>query len=88
MPAGDAYSVYPEQDGTALESLRLVVFHEALQDMKAMKLCESFYGKDAVVKVIDETMGLETNFETCAKSAQTILSMREKINEMIKNATK
>ena len=88
VPAGDAFSVYPERDGTALESLRLVVFHEALQDMKAMKLCESFYGKDAVVKVIDDAMGLDVNFETCAKSADTILSMREKINTMIKNAVK
>ncbi|MBP3604973.1 MAG: DUF4091 domain-containing protein [Clostridia bacterium] len=83
---GDAYSVYPSHTGEALESLRIVVFYEALQDMKAMKLCEKYYGKAAVVKEIDAAIGTSVTFDTCAKSADAILKLREKINAMIKSA--
>ncbi len=85
VPAGDAHSVYPDQKGNALESIRIVVFYEALQDIKAMKLCEKYYGKEAVIKLIDEAIGTNVTFDTCAKYAGQILELREKINEMIKN---
>ena len=38
VPAGDCFSVYPAPDGTAYETMRIIVFYEALQDIKAMKL--------------------------------------------------
>ena len=86
---GDAFSVYPAQNGEALESLRIIVFHEALQDIKAMKLLESYIGKEAVVKLIDEAIGTNVTFDTCARKASQILSLREKVNELIKaNVTK
>lgn len=82
VPAGDTYSVYPAQNGDALESIRILSFHEALQDVRAMKLAESYYGKDAVVAALEEILG-EIKFSRCATDAATILSMREKINDMI-----
>ncbi len=85
VPAGDAFSVYPAQNGEALESLRITVFNEALADIKAMKLCEKYYGKEAVTKLIDEALGCDVTFDTCAKSADAILGLREKINQMIKD---
>lgn len=88
IPAGDAYSVYPAQNGEAWESLRLIVFAEALQDMKAMRLAERYCGRDAVVSLIDEALGGDVTFETCAKSAAQILELREKINLLIKKALK
>ncbi len=87
VPPGDAHSVYPAQNGDALESIRIIVFHEALQDIKAFKLCAKYYGKDAVVKIINEALGTDVTFDTCAKSADTILDLREKINSMIKEKT-
>ncbi len=86
FPAGDAFSVYPAPDGTAYESTRIIVFHEALQDRKAMKLCEQYYGKEAVVSAIEEVFGKSITFATCAKSAEMMLRVREKINAMIKKA--
>ncbi len=83
---GDAFSVYPSQNGEALESLRIIVFNEALQDMKAMRLCEKYYGKEKTVELIDEYIGADVDFDTCAKTADDLLSLREKINEMIKAA--
>ena len=85
VPAGDTFSVYPAPHGKVFESLRIVVFHDALQDMSAMKLCESLYSKEEVVKEIENIFGEELLFTTCAKTEATMLAIREKINEMIKN---
>lgn len=84
VPAGDPFSVYPAPHGQVYESLRIVVFHDALQDMRAMKLCESLYSKDEVVAEIEKIMGETLAFDVCAKSEKTMLKVRERINEMIK----
>lgn len=81
FPAGDAFSVYPGANG-AVASLRLKVFKEALQDMMALKLLESYIGKEEVLKLIDEEM--EVDFNTYPKRADYILSLREKVNSLIK----
>ena len=84
FPAGDAYSVYPGPNGEALESIRIIAHHQALTDIKAMKLCESLYSHDEVVKAIENAFGKEIRFDVCAKSADEMLAVREKVNEMIK----
>ena len=84
VPAGDTFSVYPGLRGQAIDSLRIVVFFHALQDMRAMKLCESLYSKAEVVAEIERIMGEELRFDVCAKSEATMLAVRERINEMIK----
>jgi len=88
VPAGDTYSVYPGPRGTALESIRIVVFHDALQDMQAMKLCESYYSKEEIVAKIEEVLGEALAFDVCAKSEDTMLKIRETVNQMIKEKTK
>ncbi len=82
VPAGDPFSVYPAQDGTAYESTRIIVFHEALEDVRAMKLCESFYGKERVVAEMEAIFG-EIRFDRCAKSAEMMLAVRARIDELI-----
>ena len=82
--AGDSFSVYPGPRGTCLESPRIKVFYEGLQDMRAMQLCESLYSHDEVVAAIEEAFGSEIRFDVCARSAEQMLAVREKINEMIK----
>ena len=86
VPAGDPFSVYPAQDGTALESLRLIVFHEALEDVRAMKLCASFYGKDFVVAEIDKVFGEPVTFSRCARTAKQMLAVRARIDQLIAEA--
>ncbi len=83
VPAGDTFSVYPGKDGQALESLRIVVFYEALQDMRAMKLAESLCGKDAVVEAIEAAFGGKIMFDKCAFSARQMLAVREAVNRLI-----
>ena len=86
VSAGDTYSVYPGKRGVALESTRIVVFHQGLQDMRAMQLCESYYGHEAVVAAIEEVLGETLLFTRCAYSSAEMLAIREKINAMIKDA--
>ncbi len=83
VPAGDTHSVYPSPDG-CLESLRILVFFEAITDMRAMQLCESLYGKERVVRELDEAFGEPIEFSRCATSSSQIHSVRERINALIK----
>lgn len=86
FPAGDAFSVYPAQDGSALESVRIISFYEALQDMRAFQLAESLCGRERVIEEIERAFGEEIRFDKCATSAEPLLKIREKINEMIAGA--
>jgi hypothetical protein len=82
VESGDAFVVYPGFDGKALESIRLVAFHEAIQDLRAMKLCESLYGHDAVVEAVEKVCG-EVRFDKCLTASEDMLAVRERINDMI-----
>ncbi len=86
VPGGDAFSVYPAPDGTAYESTRIIVFHEALQDVRAMKLAESLYGKERIIAEIEAVFGQEIRFDRCARSSDMMLAIRAKVNELIANA--
>ena len=88
FPAGDAFLVYPECDGTALESIRMAIFYEALQDIKAMKLAESLTSHATVVEAIEGVFGQSITFDTCTKSSEMMLAIREAVNGIIKNAVK
>ncbi len=85
VPAGDCFVVYPDQDGTPLESIRLITLEEAMQDVRAMQLAESLYSYDEVVAAIEEELGDGLNFKRCARSSDEMLRVRERINRMIKD---
>ncbi len=84
VPAGDAFSVYPGKDGTALESLRLLVFNDAIEDTRAMHLAESLYDKKTVVDAMEKALGREIAFNVCARSSAEMLAVREAVNALIK----
>ena len=84
VPAGDTYSVYPGVDGNALESLRIVVFYDAIQDIGAMKLAESFVGKEKVVEAIEKAFGGNIAFDTCARSTKQMQAVRDAVNDIIR----
>ena len=86
-PAGDCYSVYPGEDGP-IESLRIVVFTEALQDLRAMKLLESYIGKEKVVKLMEDMAGMEIKFDKYPHTSEYVLSFREAVNKLIKEQIK
>ena len=84
VPAGDCFSVYPAPDGTAYETMRIIVFYEALQDIKAMKLAEKLCGKETVINSIESAFGRAISFDECARTPDEILRIREAVNTLIK----
>ena len=77
FPGGDSFLVYPGEDGP-LESLRLKVFHHAMQDVQALELLESLAGREEALRVIDADNTL--TFRNYPHSAQALLDARERVN--------
>lgn len=83
FPSGDAFVVYPlDEDGEVVCSLRLYVFNEGFQDMRALKLLESLSDRETVIGLLEEVEG----FKSYPRNSQYIIQVRELINEKIKSA--
>lgn len=82
-PAGDTFSVYPAADGTALPSIRLKLFHDALQDLAALRLCESLYDKAFVLSLIEEH-DTPVTFADYPRDKTYLPRLREKVNAAIR----
>ena len=65
-----------------MPAIGLVVFNEALQDMRALELLEKFLGHDATVKFAEEILGEEICFNKCF-DAEKLLTLREAVNRKI-----
>ena len=86
VPAGDTFIVYPDADGTPLESIRIMTMEEAVQDIRAMHLAESYYSHEEVVGEMERALGDEITFERCARSADEMLRVRAAVDNMISRA--
>ncbi len=84
FPSGDAFVVYPGDNGVPLNSLRLKVFYDAVQDFNAMKLLESKIGREEVVKIIEKEAGYPITFKSYPHGNDFVLKTREAINKAIK----
>ena len=84
--AGDTFIVYPNNDGTPLESIRIMTIEEAMQDVRAMQLAEKYYSHDEIVSAMEKALGDEITFTRCAHNADEMLRVREAVNELIRRA--
>lgn len=82
FPSGDAFLVYPGEDGP-IDSIRSEVFFEALQDLRALQLLEQWIGKEKVLQLLEEDAG-SISFRNYPHDLQWLLEIRGKINTMIK----
>lgn len=87
FPSGDAFIVYPSVDGP-IESLRLEVFYEALQDLRALELLEGLIGREAVLDMLEEGLENPITFSQYPKEASWLLRKREQINKKILSCIK
>lgn len=78
-PSGDCFLVYPGQDGTAWESLRLNALREAIDDMRALSLYEARFGREATEKLIMEGVEGELTFTEYPTDPNYLPNLREKI---------
>ena len=81
--SGDSYVVYPGADGKPLCSLRLKVFHDALQDVRALNALEKLIGYDAALALIEEGLKKPLTFSNYPHSAAWLLDVRERVNRRI-----
>jgi hypothetical protein len=82
FPSGDPFVVYPG-DGDVVESLRLVVLHEGLQDMRALELLESLIGKKAVLRIVEQGLEHPLTFVEYPRGEEWLLDLRTRINAAI-----
>lgn len=86
--AGDGFSVWPAQNGEAYESLRIRVFAEALDDLRALRLCESIYGREYTLGLLEEGLERPLKFADYPRSGEYILKTREKIDRAVARGVK
>ena len=79
VPSGDTYLVYPSKDGKCLESIRLNAMREAMDDIRALQLCESLYGRDYVIDLINTEAGCDLTFFDYPKTPDFLLNLRKKV---------
>lgn len=78
--AGDPFVVYPmKENGKMVPSLRLFVFYDAMQDLRALRLLEEKIGREKTFSLLSAIDG----FTRYPKNAEHILSLREQINRLI-----
>ncbi len=86
--AGDGFSVWPAQDGTAYESLRLCVFNDAISDMRALQLCESIYGREKTLEALEKGLDRPLKFADFPASDDYILEARRRIDALVERGLK
>ncbi len=83
VPSGDCFSVYPGENGEALETLRIKAFLQGLYDLRAMRLAESLCGREAVLAAMEEGLDYPITFRKYPIERDYCEQLREKINAMI-----
>jgi hypothetical protein len=80
FPSGDAFSVYPYENG-AIPSLRQKVFKEAIDDIGFLTLAEKKLGKDKVVSILEEVGGMEITFKQYPKDEKYFKEIYKRLLE-------
>jgi hypothetical protein len=86
-PSGDAFLVYPGEE-EPIESIRLEVFYEALQDLRALQLLEELIGRDQTIKMLEDSLERPLTFSEYPKDDAWLLNKREEINQRIAEETR
>jgi hypothetical protein len=87
-PSGDTYIVYPGDNGEAWESLRFVALKEAMEDIRALELCESLYGREFTERLVLEDTDGTLTFSHYPLEAEYLLNLRKKVADAIENMAK
>lgn len=79
FPSGDAFLVYPGPEGP-IESIRLEVLYEALQDLRALEALEAVVGRGETLRLLEEGLDEPITFSRYPRDAAWLLAKREQIN--------
>ncbi len=81
--SGDSFVVYPGKDSSPLLSLRLPVFYDGLQDMRALQLLESLAGREKTMQILEEGLKEPLTFNRYRHENAWLLDLRERVNRAI-----
>jgi hypothetical protein len=84
--SGDTFVVYPGDDGTAWESIRLNALREAMEDMRLLQLCETRIGRDATEAIVHETAGSKVTFTEYPRETNYLYELRDRLIAAIEQA--
>ncbi len=88
FPSGDAFIVYPGEDGKPLNSLRHKVFYDGFCDMRALQLLEKLTSREYALKIIEQGVDTPLSFNSYPHEQGWLLDLRSRINDEIKNERK
>ncbi len=77
-PAGDPFSVYPYKD-QAIESIRTVVFYQAIQDRTLLKMLAEKIGLAETKKWVNEQAGMDIDFKTHPRNKEFLEALHDRI---------
>ncbi len=80
FPAGDAFVVYPGAGGRPEESIRLITFHTAINDLAALNALAKKTSYEYVLGMIEEELGEPLTFKVCPESDFYYISLRNRVN--------
>ncbi len=81
--SGDAFIVYPGNDDEPWESIRLNALREAVDDMRALDLCESRHGRAFTEALVREVAGMDITFFEYPRQAEFFLKLRERLASVL-----
>jgi hypothetical protein len=87
FPSGDAFLVYPGEDGP-VDSLRHEVHREGLQDMRALQLLEKKIGREKTLALLERGLKSPLMMDEYPRDAAWLLSTRERINKELEKLHK
>ena len=82
FPAGDAFIVYPGENGEPLTSLRQQAFYEGLQDLRALRAAEAKTSRGAVLALLEETLG-DISFTSYPMDPAAFTAMRRALYALL-----
>lgn len=82
-PSGDTFIVYPGDNGTPYNSIRIKQLRDAMQDISLLKLCENLYGREYVLKLIDEGLEKPIDFKNYPHNDEYIIGLMKRVRKAI-----
>lgn len=83
FPSGDAFLVYPGEDGCPEESIRLMVLSQAMQDIRAFNMLEELTSREYVMDLITGITEEPITMVSYPYSSQFFEKLREIVNKEI-----
>lgn len=87
FPSGDSFLVYPNKTSplNPFLSLRLEVFYEGLQDLRALNLLEQYMSYEEIIEFLEKDCLEPISFSEYPKEDTWLLQIRDTINQKIKS---